>query len=572
VHDRARGATALVASLAPGHRLALAVLDGELAELAASPSLAALALPAPTTAAIDVALRAVRDGAAAYRALPHLEDGDGRSFRAGVYRLGSAPQSLLGLAVTETTPRRGAEQRLRTNRERLAAAERMARVGAWTWRPEPEGWTWSDGLFALSGLPLDAPEPTVQEWLRTLTPDSRSRILSAFEAALAGRRSAFDILLTQLRPDGSRRILRSWASATVVGAAVVRLDGVVQDVTKLERAAGRQAAVAALGREALAATEPGALLDTAAILVAETLGTGRVSLLQPDEAEPGSPEAVVAATGEAVAGEGLAVVPIRAPWGNGGVLSVRTPAPGGVDEEDLPFLGAIANVLAGAIERLRLEDELTEQAAARGRLVAQALDAEDRARREISEMLHDGPLQDLLALNQRLARLEPGAPGDERHLERARIAVGRAVAGLRDAMVELHPVLLEVGGLESALGAVAAQQGQLGGFVPVLHVDPEAAGLRDALVLPLARELLVNVTKHAAARQATVWVRRVRDEVLLEVVDDGRGLPDGRAREAVLEGHIGLASARQRVEAVGGRMELAAAEPTGTHVTVTLPV
>jgi two-component system NarL family sensor kinase len=297
-----------------------------------------------------------------------------------------------------------------------------------------------------------------------------------------------------------------------------------------------------------------------------------VSIFEPCEVEPGTPEAGVAATGEPLAAEGLAAVAIRAPSGTYGVLSVRTPTPDGVTADDLPFLGAVANVLTGAIERLRLEAELTEQAAARGRLVAQALDAEDRARRDISEMLHDGPLQDVLALNQRLARLEPAGDAEARHLDRARTAVGLAVAGLRDAMVELHPVLLEIGGLESALGAVAAQQGALGGFTPVLHVDAEAAGLRDSLVLPLARELLVNVTKHALATHVDVSVRRAGDEVVLEVVDDGRGLPDGRLQSAVLEGHIGLASARQRVDAVGGRIEFAAAEPSGTRVTVALPV
>src|SRR5699024_3197357 len=91
------------------------------------------------------------------------------------------------------------------------------------------------------------------------------------------------------------------------------------------------------------------------------------------------------------------------PWG---ALAVRLPAGRAVAAEERSFLHAVANVLGSAIARSRLETELARQAEARGRLLAEALDAEDRTRREISETLHDGPLQDLLALNQYVARIE----------------------------------------------------------------------------------------------------------------------------------------------------------------------
>ena len=89
-----------------------------------------------------------------------------------------------------------------------------------------------------------------------------------------------------------------------------------------------------------------------------------------------------------------------------GALAAHSVHPGAVGPEHVMFLQAVANVLDSAVARLRAEEEIAEQAAARGRLVAQALDAEERTRREISEMLHDGPLQDLLALNQELLRLD----------------------------------------------------------------------------------------------------------------------------------------------------------------------
>jgi two-component system NarL family sensor kinase len=130
-----------------------------------------------------------------------------------------------------------------------------------------------------------------------------------------------------------------------------------------------------------------------------------------------------------------------------------------------------------------------------------------------------------------------------------------------------------VGGLDSALGAVAAQQGRLGGFDASVEIDPAARGVRDELVVSLARELLVNVAKHAAAARADVSVRCGGDGALhLEVADDGRGMLPDRLDAAVREGHIGLASSRQRVEAAGGSLEVATAEGAGTRVTAILPV
>jgi two-component system NarL family sensor kinase len=227
----------------------------------------------------------------------------------------------------------------------------------------------------------------------------------------------------------------------------------------------------------------------------------------------------------------------------------------------------VANVLDSAVARLRAEEQVAEQAAARGRLVAQALDAEEHTRREISEMLHDGPLQDLLALNQELQRLEDGGE----HLDRARAGIGRAIAALREIMVDLHPVAFEVAGLESALGAVADQQARHGAFAYELTIDPSADGVRDDLVIALARELLTNAAKHAGASCVRVSVRRRAEAIELEVADDGSGIPEGRLAAALREGHIGLASSVQRVEAVGGTLTVAPVPGGGTSISVTLP-
>ena len=68
-----------------------------------------------------------------------------------------------------------------------------------------------------------------------------------------------------------------------------------------------------------------------------------------------------------------------------------------------------------------------------------------------------------------------------------------------------------------------------------------------------------------------VSVQRTADAILLEVADDGAGIPDGRLGAALHEGHIGLASSIQRVEAVGGTLTLSP-PAGGLAAAVMLPV
>ena len=107
---------------------------------------------------------------------------------------------------------------------------------------------------------------------------------------------------------------------------------------------------------------------------------------------------------------------------------------------------------------------------------------------------------------------------------------------------------------------------------PTVEVDPDAAGVRDALVFSIARELIANAVRHAHGTRIDVRVRRPPGELVVEVSDDGRGLDRERLRAAPREGHIGLASITERVEALDGRLEIASAPGQGTMVRARLPV
>jgi len=103
-------------------------------------------------------------------------------------------------------------------------------------------------------------------------------------------------------------------------------------------------------------------------------------------------------------------------------------------------------------------------------------------------------------------------------------------------------------------------------------VDPAAAGLRDELLLSLARELLANAARHAHADRVDVGVHLEPDAILLRVSDDGAGFAPGRVEQALAGGAIGIASCRERVEAVSGSLTVRSAPGGGTLALARIPL
>jgi two-component system NarL family sensor kinase len=231
----------------------------------------------------------------------------------------------------------------------------------------------------------------------------------------------------------------------------------------------------------------------------------------------------------------------------------------------LAWIGVAAVLLAIVLTRRARRVE--ELAAARGQLLAEVLGAEERERKRLAEALHDEVIQDLLAAGQ---DLDDAELGDRRALGRAREEVRHGVGQLRTAISDLHPYVLEQAGLEAALHSLVERR-RRGATRWQLRVDEDLDGAHDRLVVSLARELTANAATHADATEVRVSLTRAGPGLLLEVADDGRGLDRERVTMAVSEGHVGLASCAERVEAAGGRLELSAPLGGGTVVRAWLP-
>ena len=214
-------------------------------------------------------------------------------------------------------------------------------------------------------------------------------------------------------------------------------------------------------------------------------------------------------------------------------------------------------------EIARLESELNTCR----QLVANVMEAEDQGRRRIAKLIHDDSLQTLLAANQELIEAAPG----REQVQRAHEVVSAAIERLREATLALHPVTLEQGGLDQAMGAVARQAERQGNFEVSVDLDPEAIDLHDEVVLAAARELLTNAARHSGATKVAVTLRRSAYAVELEVADNGIGMPPGRRESALAQGHIGLAAVTERVQQSGGSFDVQSS-PEGTVARARVPL
>jgi signal transduction histidine kinase len=255
-------------------------------------------------------------------------------------------------------------------------------------------------------------------------------------------------------------------------------------------------------------------------------------------------------------------VPMRTPQQVIGAISIYNKrGASGFSDRDAELATLFAQQAAVAIENARLYEQ------ARGKA---ALEERQRLARE----LHDSVSQALygIVLNASAAEeLFDAKP------ERARGLLGDVLrladAGLtemRALIFELRPESLEqeglVGALEKHAASVQARHGLQvrldASTEPVLPVPTKEALYR------VAQEALHNTVKHARARTLNIVLQTVDDEVRLTIADDGRGFNPGEA----FPGHLGLRSMRERMENLGGHVEIDSAPGAGTRLTAHAPL
>jgi PAS domain S-box-containing protein len=257
-----------------------------------------------------------------------------------------------------------------------------------------------------------------------------------------------------------------------------------------------------------------------------------------------------------------------------------------------PYEGGLSIFFSDMTERKQVEQQLTQwnaeleqrvhertetliasQARLRG-LASQLSLAEQRERRRLATEIHDSLAQMLVLVKIKLSQVRRQGPlpaGQERLAQESEEIVGEALAYTRTMIAELSPPVLHQFGLIMGVRWLAEQMHRHGLSVDV-QAEPGIPSLaEDRLIFTFQsiRELLLNVVKHAGVDSATVKISIDSDRHLqISVQDQGRGFDP-----ATITGsdRFGLYSLRERIEAMGGRLDLTSAQEQGTVAVLTVP-
>jgi PAS domain S-box-containing protein len=220
---------------------------------------------------------------------------------------------------------------------------------------------------------------------------------------------------------------------------------------------------------------------------------------------------------------------------------------------------AILTLLRDVTDRKRAEESLRELARRLNR-------AQDGEPRRIARELHDSTAQQLAAVMMNLGLLEDVIPKPTRKvmklLEESLDLVERCSQEVRTLSHLLHPPLLDQMGLVAALRSYVEGFAQRSGIKVELALAAGEGRFSDEIELALFRvvqEGLGNVHRHSASRTARIRLARGKHDVILEINDQGSGMPPETLR-AVQTGSssqgVGLAAMHERLREVGGRLEI----------------
>jgi two-component system CheB/CheR fusion protein len=256
------------------------------------------------------------------------------------------------------------------------------------------------------------------------------------------------------------------------------------------------------------------------------------------------------------------------------------------DGEPLRLVGVVADITAQkrAEEALRhinetLEDRIAERTAQVRALATQLTEAQHEERRRIAQILHDDLQQHIFGAQFQLQALRNALSTDDSEQLFNRIddidqTLKTSIGVTRRLSMDLSPPILSASGLTEIINWLATQMQQQHGLTVHVRAVNEVRLPDQALrilLLQVVRELLFNVVKHAKVSEVFVTLVRVEDWIRIEVRDQGNGFSaDETGNESV--GSHGLWQTKQRLELIGGRMQIESKPGHGTTVTVDCPL
>lgn len=223
------------------------------------------------------------------------------------------------------------------------------------------------------------------------------------------------------------------------------------------------------------------------------------------------------------------------------------------------------------------ERKVAEQAMER--VSSLLLRAQDAERRRVSREIHEGIGQYIAGLNLAIGKLRISCidetdPESRQILADCRTLIQKASQEIRTISYLLHPPTIDDLGIKSALQWLADGYLKQSGLQVWLEVSSNIGRLKPEIEMTLfriAQESLSNIHRHAESPTAVVRLFESPDEIVLEIVDRGKGMP-ARAAGSERSRGVGIAGIEERVKELKGHFSLETSPNEGVTIHVALPL
>ena len=495
------------------------------------------------------------------------------------------PIRMVG-CIRDITESKRVEEALRESERRLRLAVDAAQLGTWDWDIQTGRGNWGGHYYRLFGLTPDSFDVREEAFLERVHPEDREMV----------QRGLADAAEEDTLPNLEYRIV--WPNSEVrwmtaqgqtrrdESGKVVGIVGVVQDITERKQ-----------GEEELKESEERfrILFESAPVGIVFASVEGRfIQVNRAFQEILGYPEEELRDKhfknithsddakeslkmfGELVEGKrsfGVLEKRYRRKdgsfiWCNTTISTIRT-----ADEKLLYSIAMVEDIN----ERKGSEEKLLNYQEQLRSLASQLSIVEEQERQRIATELHDRIGQTLSFCSIKLGNLRESASstGLAGSVDEIDQLIDQTIEDTQSLTFELSPPVLHELGLEPAVEWLAEQFEKEHGFTPQINYDKSFHPLNNdnaILLFRVVRELLVNVAKHARAKDVNISILRGEGEIKVTVRDDGIGF-DPSLLDSQL-GRIerfGLFSIRERLDYIGGHLEIESQPGEGTRVRATAP-
>lgn len=485
--------------------------------------------------------------------------------------------------------RKKVEEQLRLRQAQLQQAQELAQLGSWEWDIARDELTWSVEMRQIVGACLQ--ETTRIDCFReAVHPDDRPRVETAIASAIAGS-EPYDCTFRVRRPDGEERTVHSRGRVVRGGnGEPLRLIGMSQDVTRQEKAAEllreserrfRQLAenidevfwVVDVDREESLYVSPAyervwgrsreTLRQNMWAFMDAVIEEDRPLLREFNQAERARATEVT--------------YRIRRP--DGTIRWIYDRAFPVQDEAGRVY--RVAGIAHDITEQKQAEATLAQQQDELRALAERANEVREQEAVRISRELHDELGQALTALTFDVANVQRQVTSVPTNGEGSDLAtpLQRIQQRLHDTIetthricTELRPAMLDQLGLAAAIEWQAKEfEGRTGILCDLILPTEEPALSNSAATATfrILQEVLTNVARHSKATEVRIELAYDKNELRLDVTDNGKGAADAEISRA---GRLGILGIRERALAVGGGVEIGALPGRGTLVSLRLPL